>query len=533
MKTLRFALAAGTAAAVVAGLIGFAGTASAATLLADDFNDGNATGWTTSGGSWSVSGGVYSQTGTSSDARAQAGQLGWTNYSVQVRVRANAFNGTDRFVAVLGRAQGMTSYYYLTLRSSNRVELKKLVGGSSTTLAAASRTVSVGTWYTVRLEMSGTALRGFIDGVQILSATDSQFTSGRAGVATFNASGSFDDVLVSDSAPAPPSSPPPTSASPSPSAPVSPSPSGSSSPPVNCANPPQIVGFASVNAMGFNGTTGGCGGPTVTVTTGAELADYAGRAGPYIIRVSGTISFDDMITVVANKTIIGVGSTAHITGGGLQLGSTTRPGNNVIIRNIRFSDPSDDSVSVTNSAHHVWIDHNEFSPGTDGSVDVKRQSTFVTVSWNWFRGTDKSMLLGHSDGFTADIGFLKVTYHHNFFDASNQRHPRVRFGDPVHVFNNYYRNIGLYGIASTENGGVLAEGNYFENVAFPCHSASGYADSAPGRLVERNNVFVNSGTCETGGTVADPRSFYSYTVDNPLTVPSTVPAGVGVGKIGA
>jgi len=529
---LRLAVAAGAAAGVVAGLVGFAGTASAATLLADDFNDGNAAGWTTSGGSWSVSGGIYNQTGTSSDARVQTGQTSWGNYSVQVRVRANAFNGSDRFVAVIGRAQGMTSYYYLTLRSSNRIELKKLVGGSSTTLASASRSVVTGTWYTVRLEMSGTSLRGFVDGTQVASATDAQFATGRAGVATFNASGSFDDVLVTDSTTTPPTQPPPTSAPPTPT--PSPTPSQPTSPPPpGCTNPPVIVGFASVNAMGFNGTTGGCGGPTVTVTTAAELADYAGRAGPYIIRVSGTISFDDMITVVANKTIVGVGTTAHITGGGLQLGSTTRPGNNVIIQSIRFSNASDDSVSVTNSAHHVWIDHNEFGPGFDGSVDVKRQSTFVTVSWNWFRGTDKSMLLGHSDGFTADVGFLKVTYHHNYFDASNQRHPRVRFGDPVHVFNNYYRNVGLYGIASTENGGVLAEGNYFENVAFPCYSASGYADSAPGRLVARNNVFANSGVCETGGTVADPRSFYSYIVDSPATVPTAVPAGVGIGKIGA
>ena len=35
------------------------------------------------------------------------------------------------------------------------------------------------------------------------------------------------------------------------------------------------------------------------------------------------------------------------------------------------------------------------------------------------------------------------------------------------------------------NAGVLVEGNYFENVPFPCFSASGYAESGPGRLVQR------------------------------------------------
>jgi pectate lyase len=288
-------------------------------------------------------------------------------------------------------------------------------------------------------------------------------------------------------------------------------------------------GFASVNALGQNGTTGGAAGPTVTVTNATDLAYYAGRNTPYTILVSGTIAFDDMITVVANKSIIGVGSTATISGGGLQMGSTTRPGNNVIIRNIRFVDASDDSISVTNGAHHVWIDHNDLSNGYDGLLDIKRKSTFVTVSWNHFHHHSKSSLVGHSDSFTADIGFLKVTYHHNYFDGTEQRHPRVRFGDPVHVYNNYYRDNGLYGVASTEDAGVLVEANYFRNVTHPLYI--GYDKSGPGRAVERGNIYDNSGAPQTAGTVADPRAWYSYTLDDPATLPTTVPAGVGVGKI--
>ena len=131
---------------------------SAATLFSDDFEDGNSTGWTTSGGSWSVvtdGSRVLRQSGTSSDARARAGTSSWTDYAVTARVRPTAFNGSNRFVAVLARAQSNTSYYYLALRSNNTVELKKLVNGSSTTLATASVTVTVGTWYTLRLEVSG------------------------------------------------------------------------------------------------------------------------------------------------------------------------------------------------------------------------------------------------------------------------------------------------------------------------------------------------------------------------------------------
>jgi pectate lyase len=110
----------------------------------------------------------------------------------------------------------------------------------------------------------------------------------------------------------------------------------------------------------------------------------------------------------------------------------------------------------------------------------------------------------------------------------------VRFGEPVHVYNNYYTNIGLYAVASVENAGVLVEGNYLQNVANPFYAKSGYADSGPGRLVQRNNVFVNSGNpaLEPTGTVIEPSTYYSYRLDSAASLPSTVPAGVGVGKLG-
>jgi pectate lyase len=142
------------------------------------------------------------------------------------------------------------------------------------------------------------------------------------------------------------------------------------------------------------------------------------------------------------------------------------------------------------------------------------------------------MLISHSDGAAStDVGHLKVTLHHNFFDNSRQRHPRVRFGEPVHVYNNYFLGNELYGTASTMDGGTLVEGNYFENVPFPCFSASGYADSGPGRLVQRGNVFVNSGPCEVNGSVAEPRTYYQYTMDGANNVPSMVRAGAGAGRI--
>lgn len=290
------------------------------------------------------------------------------------------------------------------------------------------------------------------------------------------------------------------------------------------------TGFAAVNALGQNGTTGGAGGPTVTATTTEQFLKYIDTSGPLVIRVQGAIDITSKQGVRPNKTIVGVGSSAVIDGGGLEFHRSY----NVIVRNIKFTNAEDDAVSVGQESHHIWIDHNEFVAPLDGAVDVVRAADYVTVSWNWFNKTDKSMLLGHSDGNgSQDTGKLKVSIHHNFFDGSRQRHPRVRFGEPVHVYNNHYKGNAVYGVASTMNAGVVVEGNHFEGVPNPCYSASGYDASGPGRLVQRNNVFTGSGTCETNGTVIEPRTYYSYTLDPVANVPALVRAGVGIGKIGA
>jgi pectate lyase len=208
---------------------------------------------------------------------------------------------------------------------------------------------------------------------------------------------------------------------------------------------------------------------------------------------------------------------------------------NVIVRNIRFTNAEDDAVDVGQEPHHIWIDHNEFVGSVDGAVDIVRGSQYVTVSWAWFNKTDKSMLLGHSDAnIGQDTGKLKVSVHHNFFDGSRQRHPRVRLGEPVHVYTNYYKGNAMYGVALTMNAGVLVEGNCFDAVPHQRYSASGYDESGPGRPVQRDSVLAGTGTggCETNGTVTEPRTSYAYTLDRAADVPSLVQAGAGVGKIG-
>ncbi|MFY1632913.1 pectate lyase family protein [Solwaraspora sp. WMMB335] len=295
---------------------------------------------------------------------------------------------------------------------------------------------------------------------------------------------------------------------------------------VNGGNPPPgpaptgMVGWATQNG----GTTGGGSASPVTVTSSSALASAISSSSASVIRVSGTISCSGMLSVGSNKSILGVGSSATIAGCGFNLNGS----DNVIIRNINFRDWNDDAINVQESATNVWVDHNSFTNGYDGAVDIKRGSDFITVSWNRIFNHDKSMLLGHSDSNAGqDVGHLRVTYHNNWFDGSGTRHPRVRFGNPVHVFNNYYYD-NEYGVASTMNAGVLVEGNYFENVDGPTYV--GYAASDPGTLVQRNNYFVNSGTPESAGSVASIP--YSYSLTTASQVKSVVTNGAGTGRIG-
>ncbi|BCL18059.1 pectate lyase family protein [Micromonospora sagamiensis] len=526
---LATALAAG---ALVAGtVLVTTSSAWADTLLTDTFDDGDANGWSRSGGTWSVvtdGSPAFRQSGTSSDARALVGQSTWTDYGVQARVKPTAFAASTRHVGVIARAQSSSSYYALVATASGGVQLVKRAGGDPVVLGSATAGVTVGSWSTLRLEAVGSSLRGYVNGALVVQATDAGFAAGRAGLATAYASATFDDVEVATATGAPPTGTP--TGGPTPTLPPT-------EPPIDPGAPP--IGFASVNALGQNGTTGGAGGPTVTVDTAGELLTAIATPGPLTIKVSGMIALPGpMHDVTSDKTIIGVGATSGITGGGFNIGLpvsnvTTPPADavhNVIIRNLNFRNTVDDAINVQMFSHHVWIDHNDLSSGYDGLIDIKRGSSYVTVSWNHTHHHTKNMLLGHDDNNGAqDTGHLRVTYHHNWYDRTPQRNPRVRFGDPVHVFNNYFVYNTDVGVACQLNSGCLVEGNYFEDVEVPWSIS--YSGSR-GRLVARDNVLA--GTSEpgdAGGTVTEPRTFYPYQLTDPASVKSVVMAGAGTGKI--
>ena len=289
------------------------------------------------------------------------------------------------------------------------------------------------------------------------------------------------------------------------------------------------IGFCTLDS----GTTGGAGGRTVRVTSYDSLKALMDSNEKLVIEVSGTFDLGGSMTALrSDKTLIGLGDNAKIINGGLELYKR----NNIIIRNINFINAPDDLLKVNQNTTHLWVDHCTFTDGDvpdpeaanhDGLFDITRQSNYITISYCVFLNHSKTMLIGHSDGYPQDSGYLKTTLHHNWFNGTRQRHPRVRFGE-VHCFNNYYQDNELYGVASTCEADVVVEGNYFQNVAFPTYV--GYAESPVGDLVERDNVYVNSGAPETRGTAFDPKTYYSYTLDPAADVPAIVRANAGAGS---
>ncbi len=289
---------------------------------------------------------------------------------------------------------------------------------------------------------------------------------------------------------------------------------------ISFANADSPEGFASVPALGLDGTSGGAGGNMVTVTNSAAFVGYAWSSDTLIIQVADTIELTSMVGINSNKSIIGVGDQGVISGGGFHISNKS----NIIIRNLLFRNSVDDAINVQESAHHIWIDHCDLTNAYDGLIDIKRGSEYITVSWNKFYNHQKTCLLGHSDNNAAqDSTHLLVTYHHNWFNGTNSRHPRVRFSGLTHVYNNYYY-FNSYGIASTMNAEVLVENNYFYFVTDP--TLVGYGTSGPGDLVEQNNIFDSCvNVPETRGTVPSPP--YAYALDNPADIPTIVQNGAG------
>ncbi|MBB4763772.1 RICIN domain-containing protein [Amorphoplanes digitatis] len=283
-------------------------------------------------------------------------------------------------------------------------------------------------------------------------------------------------------------------------------------------------GFAATGG----GTTGGSGGTTVTVNTQADLARYAATSGSYVIRVASAISISPKgteIPVTSNKTIVGVGTSGQIVGGGFFLGAGVT---NVIIRNLTIrdtrmadDDPDDkvydyDGIQM-DTADHVWIDHNTIERMNDGLIDSRKDTTYLTVSWNVLAENNKSFGIGWTDNVTA-----RMTIHHNWIRDTNQRNPSTDNVAYAHLYNNYLQNVASYGNYARGYTKMALENSYFENVKDP------YYPDSTAQLRQSGSILVNcTGNQTTLGSAFTPGSFYSYTLDPAADVPALLRTNAG------
>lgn len=316
---------------------------------------------------------------------------------------------------------------------------------------------------------------------------------------------------------------------------------------LTCAAANKVQGFASIDG----GTTGGAGGTSVTVKTGAELVTVLKAkkkdSTPLTIYVDGTLTpansdgavqFD--VKDMQNVSIIGVGNGALLDGIGINIARAY----NVIVRNltIRYNlIGQKDGISIQGDSHHVWIDHNEVYNSLnvdkdyyDELVSGKDEIDNVTISYNYLHDSWKTSLWGSSDSNAYE---RRVTFLGNHWQNVNSRLPLFRFGQ-AHVANNYYENVLETGVNSRMGARIRIDGNYFENVHNPIVSfyskTQGYWDAT-------DNIF-ESVTWEadtSSGTIAGPnvgstisyKPAYSYSLVSAVSVKQYVLNNAGVGKL--
>ena len=223
--------------------------------------------------------------------------------------------------------------------------------------------------------------------------------------------------------------------------------------------------------------------------------------------VAGDMVIDLGSSETSYLTIEGIGEDATANGWGIRL----KNAQNVEIRNLGImnvdSDEGDDIGLQQNNAY-IWVHNVDFFYGDagsdadqakgDGSLDCKK-STYITFSYNHFWDNGKSNLLGLSEGtYSYNSTDYYITYHHNWYDHSDSRHPRVRYYN-AHVYNNYYDGNAKYGAGSTEGSSIFMEGNYFRNCKYPMLTSMQGSDLYAGTSTASNDNATFSK--EDGGTI--------------------------------
>ena len=279
---------------------------------------------------------------------------------------------------------------------------------------------------------------------------------------------------------------------------------------------------------------------------------------PVAIRIIGQVTLSGLackdvssayaigVKGAANVTFEGIGDDATLYGAGVAVFQST----GIEVRNLGLMNwgggKDGDGISLKQSLG-VWVHNNDVFYGNagsdgdqakgDGSMDLKDNSQYVTVSYNHFWDSGKMSLCG----MKSESGENWITYHHNWFDHSDSRHPRIRTMS-VYVYNNYYDGNSKYGVGAAKDSEAFVEANYFRNCNYPMLSSMQGSDVLAGGIFSGENggvikaynnymegqksvIYANS---DTGTTSASATDFDAYlAASRSETVPSTYKAKQG------
>jgi len=122
----------------------------------------------------------------------------------------------------------------------------------------------------------------------------------------------------------------------------------------------------------------------------------------------------------------------------------------------------------------------------------------------------------------SESGPNYITYHHNWFDHSDSRHPRIRTMS-VHVYNNYFDGNSKYGVGVTYGSSCFVDRNYFRNCKYPMMSSMQGSDAAgDGTFSSENGGMIKAyGNYITGAKSLYVQSGYSSSVSEASAITNT------------
>ncbi|WP_436524772.1 pectate lyase [Actinoplanes sp. HUAS TT8] len=377
--------AAGAVTALVAVLVPNASAGSA--LFSDDFESG-ATGWSKSGGTWSVvtdGSKVYSQSKADSElARVFAGETSWSDYSVQAKVKGVSL-GSAGLAGIAARAGSSSTMYRLAVLGTGKAELQAVKGSAVTVLGSATLS-SATAWHTLRIDASGTTIKGFLDGTAIATATGTLTATGRIGLVTAKASAEFDDVSVN------PVTAATATTSPSATKSATASPTASPSASKTATASPSATKTASA---------------TPTATTSTSGSTSATAAWP---TATGSKAVTATIEV---KTSLDGGNVRYFGSGALGTDSQDEDqgplfelADGATLSNVILGDPAADGVHCLGSCTltNVWWEN----VGEDAATFKGGTSAVYTVNGGGAKGADDKVFQ-HNGGGTLTIKNFQVS----------------------------------------------------------------------------------------------------------------------------